>query len=292
MNLERLEISDNENVIAPGLPIDWKIRCDEEVNRICNIIIQNLSNVSEFEISILKSKIKNYSDIFCEKCFYTGESFNIQNGEFISGMCECKKNYNKWYKYTLKLKKFCIPLKYHYGDFSTDYINIGRTEKEKEVNAQSFETYLKYCNELDKWRQKGYGLFITGNNYVGKTFLACDILKRAIWKLYVAYYTTIPELIKLTFSNKSKINTLKECDFLLIDDFRIISPIKSGYDLSIVHDVLSSRSSNLKPTLLTSNVTLSDIHTFFDESIQSIIQRSCVEITLLGESFAKGVTLD
>ena len=106
-----------------------------------------------------------------------------------------------------------------YSDTVTPGMNTKRSPRE--MMTQNYE----YCKEYAEYfRVPNESIFMTGGTGLGKTHLSLSIAKKVIEKNYSVVYGSVPDLLRRIENahfNKSEdetevINTLKECDLLLL----------------------------------------------------------------------------
>lgn len=177
----------------------------------------------------------------------------------------------------------------------------------------SFENYqpsfenaeaLKVCNEYIKdfdliSRSERNGLFICGECGVGKSHLAFATANELIKKgNSVIAMTMIDLLLKIKSSygigdNASEESILKiyeDCSLLIIDDLGKEKP--TDWVLQMIYSIVDRRYNALKPIIITTNFTASElIKRFGDSSIgNAIVDRLfeiCQYVPIGGESYRK-----
>lgn len=147
--------------------------------------------------------------------------------------------------------------------------------------------------------ENGEGLFLYGPVKAGKTVLAAQYVldlyrqwwlshdKKQNWKIYFIRAPDIFREIKTTFKDFSDKKMLQEtedkiieryetADLLVIDDLGMHGNI-SNWFLEILYMIIDYRWEHLKPTIITSNKSLSELaEQFGDDRITSRIERMCV----------------
>jgi len=125
------------------------------------------------------------------------------------------------------------------------------------------ETAINYCKALGLCRQRGLGLYLFGDNGRGKTALVACMLREIASQGYSIYLTNLTEVTDKLFKNEIKLSFLKKVDFLVIDDIGSERMFKIGNDETFVADkaneIIASREKDLKPTLFTSNLSVSSL---------------------------------
>lgn len=155
------------------------------------------------------------------------------------------------------INKFLIR---HYDDsllslsWSKDFIAVGR-ERQEIVN------YLKETLKLKNYP----GLYLYGDPGVGKTFIFILLANKLIQKKHTVCFISWPEFImeiKKSFKNENdmnkKIEQIKICDFLFIDDLGSES-ISSWERDELLFSILNARILPLKTTFINSSYSLNDL---------------------------------
>ncbi|KKN67562.1 hypothetical protein LCGC14_0460170 [marine sediment metagenome] len=163
-------------------------------------------------------------------------------------------------------------------------------DMEIEHNVEAFETkIIQYCKNFRRVRFRGYGLFLRGDNGVGKTTFVSYVLMRAIRFGWTAYYTTLPKLdydIKLGFRDdeaRQRLEWYLGADFVAIDEVakeRFKGGAGDSYTRMQVERILKQRYDDSAPVILATNGTLEDIGEAYGKSITSVISGKYLQVTL------------
>lgn len=155
------------------------------------------------------------------------------------------------------MSKFLIR---HYDDsllslsWNKDFLVIGK-ERQEIIN------YLKQF-----LKSKNYpGLYLYGNSQVGKTFIFILLANKFIQKKHTVCFISWPEFIieiKKNFKNgndnSNKIDQIKNCDFLFIDDLGSESITAWERD-ELLFPILNSRILPLKTTFINSSYNINEL---------------------------------
>lgn len=155
------------------------------------------------------------------------------------------------------MNKFLIR---HYDDallslsWNKDFLVVGR-ERQEIVN------YLKQT-----LKAKNYpGLYLYGDSQVGKTFIFILLANKLIQKKHTVCFISWPEFIieiKKNFNNENdnsnKIDQIKNCDFLFIDDLG--SELVTAWERDeLLFPILNARILPLKTTFINSNFSINEL---------------------------------
>jgi DNA replication protein DnaC len=180
-----------------------------------------------------------------------------------------------------------------------------------ESHQPALDAAMHYAKDLDKARLSGRGLTLIGPNGVGKTMLACGVLNEAqeqgyrvecielasyvaLWKDKFATqaliraghepsvdrYVTIDHHIRFIRGNLSK-----GADFLLLDDIGREYQSESGWSAQELFDTLRFRYNRRLPTLLTSNVPVSEWERRYTEGLSSFVHEATDIVVVEGDDY-------
>jgi len=139
-------------------------------------------------------------------------------------------------------------------------------------------------------RIDGSGLYLYGPNGSGKTHIASAILIVARIKGYTGYALQAQDfheavIKKLPFDEDQTIlDRAKSVDFLLLDDVgKEYTPGGSGWKEAALENLFRHRAKELKPIILTSNLSPEEFKARYLESAVSILRSCTLTIEILGE---------
>lgn len=209
--------------------------------------------------------------IYCTKCCDV-KSVRLPNGEIVRANCRCKEEENK--EDAIAKKKYFNQNKY---EKLRDSSLLGKRffncrfedTSPSEGNEQIYKRCRNYCLNAKDVLEKGYGIYLYGNVGTGKSHLtACmsnDLMAQGYSVLFTNFIT-IGKKIKDTYgktdtSELEFIDKITNIDFLFVDDIgtEVVQNSESWIQEKI-YDVVNGRYNNLKPTIFTSNLSLSELH--------------------------------
>lgn len=221
-------------------------------NEIINEINKELEDLSSEMESVLKKNGFTLEDLkdhyFCSIC--------RDNGVLTNGRdCSCKVKLMK--EYELKKIQARSPLSLS----SFDTFDLSYYSKEK-MNGYSpydiMKGHLAVCQKFCSSFPNEKDLLIMGNTGLGKTHLALSIANDILNKGHEVVYCSCSNVFQLikeergNFSGSSTLDSLKRCDLLILDDLG--SEYINSYYNSIIYDILNSRISEKKKTVITTNL--------------------------------------
>lgn len=149
-----------------------------------------------------------------------------------------------------------------------------------------------YLDELARNRTEGWGLYLWGDNSVGKTYAACAVLKEAMRRRYSAY-CILADVLRAVYIDRSMfdadmsvVQRVETVDFLLIEDLgKEYTGKDSGWAELCLENLLRKRSRELRPTITTTNLTPKGFKERYRESAQAIALESMVAVQVKGPNW-------
>lgn len=209
---------------------------------------------------------------------------DLHNCENCKGLVECKNDVNGCVYYPEKVNDKLV-----FNYVACKYKNKDIEEKSKKkslcygvgdmlANASMSDIYTDDKKRIDliKWITNFYhnypkekkGLYLHGSFGSGKTYIVAALLNEFAKKNYktvLMYYPEMLNKLKSTFDNTNEsfsemLETIKKCDFLLIDDIGAESVSTWSRD-EILGTILQYRMENKLTTFFTSNLTIDELET-------------------------------
>lgn len=148
---------------------------------------------------------------------------------------------------------------------------------------------LNFCQNIDSPEQKN--LLFTGNTGLGKTFLSNCIAKEVMEKGKNVVYQTSPILMdqiieyKFTYDKtmqqKEKYNQVFNVDLLIIDDLG--TETMNNNKFTELFNIINTRLLNNKKMIISTNLTLNELYSRYDERILSRLIGNFVICKFVGE---------
>ena len=211
--------------------------------------------LSKYNISLSSLK----PSYCCENCNDTG----YVNGE----LCACAKKTAKEYYFNDLCEK--MPLeKSTFGSF-----DLSLYPDDAQNNMQEIFNFSK--DYSDNFTNASKNLLFLGRTGLGKTHLSLSIANIAIDKGYGVIYGSSQNFFNQiqdeAFGRKQgdTLNALLECDLLILDDFG--TEFMSTYISSAIYNIINSRILRSLPTIISTNLSLSEINNVYGERIMSRI---------------------
>ena len=157
-------------------------------------------------------------------------------------------------------------------------------------------TYRSYMKNLASNYAEGWGLFVYGNNGVGKTYASCALLKE-ITKAGYSTFCILSDELKLAYIDGSRFdedNTVTQrverVDFLLIEDLgKEYSGRGSGFAELCFENLLRKRSRECRPTIVTTNLTPALFKERYKQSAASLAMECMIAVEMKGDDIRRQI---
>lgn len=256
------------------------------LNKNSNELLNNLNNKIN-SLKLEKSKILEQNNIpvnffkpnyECLVCNDTGYIF--ENNK--SHLCNCIQQ--KIFDIEFNKSNICNISKENFSTFNLDvYSDEINPEKYKEKFSPR-ENILKikqitdnFINNFDDPNEKN--LLFTGNTGLGKTFLsnciASELLKQGKTVLYQTSSNMLDAIINYKFDKPNSscdiYDNILNVDLLIIDDLgtECMNSMKFTELFNIINSRLLNQHNHITKTLISTNLTLKDLHENYDGRIFS-----------------------
>lgn len=198
----------------------------------------------------------------CKICSDTG----FKNGR----LCKCHLEIIKQLSYENLCKG--SPLKIsRFEDFDLKYYN------DNSENHQLMESIFRFClNYAENFDTSSYSILMMGETGLGKTHLSLAIAGKVLEKGYGVIYGSVQNL----FSDIEKEHfgrggdeqnetekMLLDCDLLILDDLG--AEFTTSFTVATVNNIINTRLLALKPTIISTNLTLDEIGSKYSKRIAS-----------------------
>lgn len=161
---------------------------------------------------------------------------------------------------------------------------LGISQKEHMTNV------FEYCRDYAKYfSRKSKGLIMLGKTGLGKTHLSLAIADVVIDKGYNVYYNSVQNVmnkLEKEHFGKQKIEEsieedLFESDLLILDDLG--SEFSTQFTIAQLYNIISTRITNSLPTIISTNLTLSEIEEKYTQRTASRIVGNSTPIQFVGK---------
>ena len=272
-------------------------------NKLSNISISTMKNIIASPLSNYANDLKKDFDKYNIKKFEILNSIGIKPSDLAPNF-ECKICNDTGYIEQNGINKMCNCLKQRVFNIEYNKSNLGNLEKENfsnfnlnmysdEVNFEKYKSKISPRNNMLKIKSSAEkfiqnfdspdekNLILMGNSGLGKTFLsnciANELLKKGKTVLYQTAPVMLDEIINYRFDkpncNKDIIDNLLSVDLLIIDDLGTenINSMKFTEIFNIINSRLLNQTKKITKTIISTNLTLQNIYSIYDERIASRI---------------------
>ncbi len=218
--------------------------------------------ISKEKNSILKKYGVDEIEYDCPKCCDRG---------YVGGnICECVKKLAGLV--LLQDLKKQMPI----DECSFKSFDLNYYSKDGENPRKRMTSILKLCKEYVNGfePETAENLLFMGSPGLGKTHLTLAIVSGVVEKGFMAFYGPAENLFSLIagerFSNENKggyEESMLECDLLVIDDLG--TEFLNEFSKSVLYNLINSRMLSKKPTIINTNLTMSEIANRYGERIAS-----------------------
>lgn len=217
--------------------------------------------------------------LYCGSCHTPKEAYN-EKFEKLTGrpahpiMCRCWAEENeKEQLLTMqrahemavsRLRRLCFPAKEMYN----------WTFENSRIDSEEMDLVKKYADNWEEAVRNNNGLLLWGSLGTGKTYAAACIANALLEKEVSVRLTSFPRIANDLFGNEEKTDYLMDlCNvgLLITDDFG--AERKTEYMLETMWQVLELRTCFHKPLIVTTNLTLKELHDPPDDYIGRIYDR-------------------
>ena len=208
----------------------------------------------------------------CEKCKDTGFTEDQKR-------CKCfnQKLIDKAYEMSGIRQQL---LHQNFDQFNLNVFSNSILPKEQLTQRENMMHILSDSESFVKNFPRGQNLFFFGSSGLGKTYLCNCIAKALIDKGYSVIYQTPFSIIhiieKKTFTDKGNpffemaYQQLFDVDLLIIDDLG--TETANSFTISEFYNIMNTRILNEKSTIISTNIKLSEIASFYNDRIDSRIK--------------------
>lgn len=153
--------------------------------------------------------------------------------------------------------------------------------------TQIYDYCLQYA---DSFSTKSRNLFMVGGTGLGKTHLSLAIANRVLAQGFSVVYVSAPEILSRLerehFSyqyqdENDTFNSLINCDLLILDDLG--TEFQSAFSKSAVYNIFNSRLLKGLPTIMNTNIPLSELEGIYSPRFASRVIGACDRLFFIGQ---------
>lgn len=166
---------------------------------------------------------------------------------------------------------------------------LRKAEFEKIPNENLKVRIGRYVSNLRRMRFDGVGIFMCGDNGIGKSMAASYVLRAFYAHGQSALFVTAYDLMRSSMNDMrhsddySLWEYIHRADVLLLDELGSEFSTKTGFDLTTLNSVIRNRYHDKKVTLITSNWSLARFKKSYKKSTYNIIDASSLMWEISGD---------
>lgn len=234
--------------------------------------IENLRNENLDAQARIKSLLveMGYSENYLEPEYYC--SLCNDTGFKDGKLCKCHLELLRQLSYEQLCKS--SPLKIStFEDFSLEYYKDSR--ENHGLMSRNYEFCLNYANSFDL---NSYSILMMGETGLGKTHLSLAIAGEVLKKGFGVVYGSVQNLFsniekehfgRATDADGTTEKMLLECDLLILDDLG--AEFTTSFTVATFNNIVNTRMLTSKPTIISTNLSLTEMQKRYSERIASRI---------------------
>ena len=208
----------------------------------------------------------------CKRC----EDSGFADGE----MCECFKAELKREAYK-RLNEQSPLTPSNFLDFKLDYYSEVPDSTSGVVPREKMTELYNYCKKYaDIFDLSSSNILMLGKTGLGKTHLslaiASEILNKGYGVVYGSAQNLLREIERARFSREESkpdvLDSLLSCDLLIIDDLG--AEFATQFTVSAVYNIINTRLLINRPTIISTNMSLTEIQKTYSEKVLSRLHGS------------------
>lgn len=163
-----------------------------------------------------------------------------------------------------------------FDTFNLGYYSDSFDENLGIVPRKKMEEILQYCERYAReFSIESKSICMSGQTGVGKTHLSLSIAKEIIAKGFNVIYGSSQDLLRnverehfgKSRDDKDALGSLLDCDLLIMDDLG--TEFESSFYNSVIYNIINSRLNKGLPTIISTNLTLSNLETRYSDRVVS-----------------------
>lgn len=183
-------------------------------------------------------------------------------------------------------------LRYLHAGIGLTYQRLSWSDLTFHHGSPELQPVEDYLDRVEDYIDRGKGLFISGPVGTGKTLLGHLVLKELVKKGVSCYATTFSQTVEAFTagwnSSEEKQRFAKRfmhSKVLLLDDLGKEFRRSNALQQTTFDHILRTRVQNARPTILTTNMTPTEVHSGYGAAVLSLLVEASIEVPLTGADF-------
>ena len=234
-------------------------------------------------------------NLVCSKCHQEIKNYHeIYEGRAIFYRCNCERE-EEVKKINAEVeteKREKIQKLFSCANIGKRFINCSFKNFQKRVGVEkAFNIALDFAKNFKQKQETGEGILFYGGSGNGKTHLAVAIVREVVRQGYSAIFQPAAELqyrLNATYNDSGEseaeiMNGLVESDLTVIDDLG-----KGKWSEKVeerIYVILDGRYRELRPTVITTNLKLSDLEGYVGNAVFDRLKEMCVFVLNSAKSY-------
>lgn len=257
---------------------NFNIELDKDLKDYAKKLYKNLLDDADLYKELVDEGFSN-QEIFDHIGLFTDLKENRDLDKKIKSFDDCVK-YNHYYYFKVVRKGLNFDKVFYANKFYEDYLKYcghfifkDFDNEFNEINYNNIKNYPGAKSEIKKKLKKKQRIYLTGAFRSGRTYISIAMCNSYINKhidckvAFINCPKRFSELVDLYFNDKetfkSLMESIKNSDFVVLDDFGSEFKSSTVRDL-VVKPILLYRASNNLNTIFTSNFNLNEIYKMYE----------------------------
>lgn len=211
----------------------------------------------------------------CSKCMDRGFTDGIR--------CECMTKLLELYT-SQDINKNCSIKLHSFNEFKLEY--YPESDGNKNPREKMFTVFNDCKSYAENFSKHSPSLFFFGGTGLGKTFLSSCIANELLHEGRNIVFCSLPDILRQindeTFGKTqgSTAEILKNAELVILDDLG--SEFKTSFNDSAFYEIINYRLNGEKPTIISTNLSVGELNSRYNERIVSRIIGSFLPFMFLG----------
>jgi len=267
----------------------------EAIKNLIEDLLQPKTMMSQNTETLSEQTIENSNEKVCSKCQQPIKNYHeIYEGRAIFYQCNCERE-EEIKKINAEIeaeKKEKIKKIFNNANIGKRFINCSFQNFQKRTGVEkAFNAALDFAKNFKQKQETGEGILFYGNPGNGKTHLAVSIIREVIKQGYSAIFQPAAELqyrLNATYHDSGE-SEAEIMNGLVVSNLTVIDDLGKGKWSEKVEErfyvILDGRYRELRPTVITTNLKLSDLENYVGNAVFDRLKEMCVFVLNSAKSY-------